>query len=250
MKRRVISILRYQSGTRHNNNPGTGQILVTIALADHARRRRDEAFVLIHTNPDHQADLLCIGDEAAAIHIIDPGQATTESELADIIGATRERMIIITGGSADLTTIHQSGVARTQSANRISTAFSTLLVIPDAPIAPLELHELTHMEPDRLWLIGRSRPDRIDARHRDPEGHRPGDVDRNDPGYLTFPVPPAWAVRAMLFGHRSPTHLLTTTPLFERIALEQWRNRCAEFFLPILGQPRRSRVPSSACAMP
>ncbi|MGC9270794.1 hypothetical protein [Acidiphilium sp.] len=223
---------------------------MTIALADHARRRRGEAFVLIHTNPANQDDLLCVGDEAAAIHRIDPGQAATGSALADVISATPERMIIITGGSADLTTIHQSGAGRTRHANRIPVAFSTLLVIPDAQILPLELRELTRTEPDRLWLIGRSRSDRIDASHRDPAGYRSSDIDRNDPGYLTFPLPPAWAVRAMLFDHRSPADLLTTTPLFERIALEQWRNRCAEFFLPILGQPRRSRVPSGACAMP
>lgn len=250
MKRRVISILRYQSGTGHDNNHGTGQTLVTIGLADHARRRRGEAFALIHTNPDNQADLLCVGNEAAAIHRIDPGQAATGSALADAISATRERMIIITGGSADLTTIHQSGAGRIQHANGIPIAFSTLLVISDTQILPLELHELTRIEPDRLWLIGRSRSDRIDASHRDPAGYRPSDIDRNDPGYLTFPTPPAWAMRAMLFDHRSPAGLLTTTPLFERIALEQWRNRCAEFFLPILGQPRRSRVPSGACAMP
>ena len=218
------------------NKGGTGKSLVAIALADHVKHKRGASVLLIETDIDNPDVAKGIGTELNAVVTADTRQEDGWRTILNTLETSSATVTIINAGARDLDALRHYGDYLRMGAEAVGAHLAVLWVISHERDSLLALRDFLQCHAGIVWVVGNRFFEEAGTFALYHDSKLREEIERRGGGLVLFPILPRPLAFAVKSDRTSPATLIARTPLFERIALERWRNLCTEAFTPVFGK--------------
>lgn len=222
------------------NKGGTGKSLVSIALADHIKHKRSTSVLLIETDIDNPDVAKGIGAEVDSVVTADTRQEEGWRTILNSLEASASTATIINAGARDLDALRHYGDYLRMGAEAIGAELTVLWVISHERDSLVALRDFLQFHTGIVWVIGNRFFEEAGTFALYHDSKLREEVECRGGGLILFPILPRSLAFAVKSDRTSPATLIAKSPLFDRIALERWRNLCTDAFTPMFGKTSAS----------
>jgi hypothetical protein len=214
---------------------GVGKSMVSIAICDFLKHRLNKPVLLIETDTANPDAAKCLKDELDTVIQADTSKEDGWQAVLNTIEAQSDTTItVINAGARDNRAMEEYGHYLSAGATTLNATLVVGWVVNAERDCLLALKTFLEIYDGRIFVIGNRFFDESGQFELYQASKVRQEIERRGGELLIFPALPHMLATAIRNDRRSPAEQRRNAPLFEKIALDQWRNGAERIFEKML----------------